>query len=250
MSDNVLITDDGPIRTIRINRPEKKNALTLAMYEALANGIEKAAGNDNIRCLIIAGQPNTFCAGNDIGDFVDMAKGGGGLGEPTLRFLRALVRNEMPLVAAVAGPAVGIGTTMLMHCDYIVATENAMFSTPFAALGLTPEAASSLIAPRLMGHPRAFELLVMGRPLSAEAARAAGLVNAVVKTESLEAEALRAAQTIAALPREAVLAARRLLRGSQDELLRRIDDEAALFKERLASAEAQAAFAAFLGRKR
>jgi enoyl-CoA hydratase/carnithine racemase len=138
---------------------------------------------------------------------------------------------------------------MLMHCDYVVAAENATFSTPFAALGLTPEAASSLIAPRLMGHARAFELLVMGRPLSAEAARPAGLVNAVVAADVLETEALRAAQAIAALPHEAVRAGRRLLRGSPEELLRRIDEEAVLFKQQLASPEAQAAFAAFLARK-
>jgi enoyl-CoA hydratase/carnithine racemase len=249
MPETILVTDDGPIRTIQINRPEKKNALTLAMYHALAEAIGGAATNDNIRCLIIAGHPTAFCAGNDIGEFVQMANGGSGLGEPILCFLRALVSNERPVVAAVAGPAAGIGTTMLMHCDYVVAADNATFSTPFAALGLTPEAASSLIAPRLMGHARAFELLVMGRPLSAEAAREAGLINTVVPLQELEAEASRAARSISALPREAVLTARQLMRGQPDELLQRIDEEAVLFRERLASTEAQAAFAAFLARK-
>ena len=175
---------------------------------------------------------------------------GGALAEPVLGFLHALVKNETPIVAAVAGPAVGIGTTMLMHCDHVVAASDAVLSTPFVALGLVPEAASSLIAPRLMGHRKAFELLVMGRPLDAEAARAAGLVNTVVPPNQLEDAALKAAHEIAALPPEGVKAARRLMRGATDDLSARVDEEAALFKERLRSDEAKAAFAAFLNRKR
>jgi len=169
---------------------------------------------------------------------------------PILRFLYALARCELPLVAAVQGNAIGLGTTMLMHCDHVVASNEARFATPFVGLGLVPEAASSLIAPRLMGHARAFSLLVMGRPMNAEEAKAAGLVNAVAAPDAVEAEAMKAAREIAALPPQGVLAARRLMLGSADEIVARIDEEAALFKTRLKSAEARAAFEAFLTRKR
>jgi enoyl-CoA hydratase/carnithine racemase len=247
MSD-ILTTDDGAIRTIRMNRPDKKNALTLAMYEGLSAAINEAATLPAIRCLLLTGGA-AFCAGNDINDFVEATKGGA-LAAPVTGFLDALLKNEKPIVAAVAGPAVGIGTTMLLHCDHIVASTDAVLSTPFVALGLLPEAASTLNAPRLLGHPRAFELLVMGHPLTAEAAREAGLINKVVAPEALEEEALKGAREIAALPPEGVKTARRLMRGSFHELSARIDEEVALFKERLQSDEAKAAFAAFLNRKR
>jgi enoyl-CoA hydratase/carnithine racemase len=246
---DILVSDDGPIRTIRMNRPGKKNALTLAMYTAMAEAIENASGNDAIRCLLIAGGPGAFCAGNDIGDFVKMAQGGG-LGEPILRFLHALARCEKPLVAAVNGNAVGIGLTLLLHCDHVVAGADARLSTPFVTLGLVPEAGSSLIAPRLMGHARAFSLLVMGQPLTATEAKDAGIVNSVTAAAEVEAQALAAAQKIAALPPQGVLASRRLMRGSVDEIIARIDEEADAFKTRLQSPEAQAAFAAFMTRKK
>ncbi len=246
---DVLVADDGPIRTVRMQRPEKKNALTLAMYDAMAAAIEDAGSNEAVRCLLIAGAPGAFCAGNDLADFLAMSRSGG-LGAPILRFLHALARCERPLVAAVGGAAVGVGTTMLLHCDHVVAAAEARFSTPFVSLGLVPEAASSLLAPRLMGHARAFSLLVMGKPLGAEEAKAAGIVSTVVPAAELEARALAAAKEIAALPREAVLASRRLMRGSVDEIDARIDAEAEEFKRRLASPEAQAAFSAFLDRKR
>ncbi len=249
MSDLVLTSDDGPVRTIRMNRPEKKNALTMAMYDAMAAGIETAPAA-NVRCLLIGGAPTVFCAGNDIGDFLQAAMSGGALGAPILRFLYALARCDIPLVAAVQGNAVGVGTTMLMHCDHVVASTEARFSTPFVSLGLVPEAASSLIAPRLMGHARAFSLLVMGKPLPADEAKAAGLINTVVAADAVEAEAMKAAQAIAALPPQAVLASRRLMRGNSDEIVARIDAEAVEFKARLQSAEAQAAFTAFMTRKR
>ncbi|HVZ51711.1 MAG TPA: crotonase/enoyl-CoA hydratase family protein [Pseudolabrys sp.] len=244
----ILITDDGPIRTIRMNRPEKKNALTLAMYDAMAEAIEKAQANGAVRCLMIAGAPGAFCAGNDLNDFVAMAQGGG-LGAPILRFLHALARNDKPLVAAVSGVAVGVGTTMLLHCDQVFAADDARLSTPFVSLGLVPEAGSSLLAPRLMGHARAFSLLVMGKPLSAGEAMQAGIVNAVVPAAELEQAALAAARAIAALPAEGIAITRRLMRGSVEEIIARIDEEAALFKGRLASPEAHAAFAAFFNRK-
>ena len=248
MSD-IIVTDGGAVRTIRINRPEKKNALTLPMYDAMAEAIEAAASRDDIACLLIAGHASGFCAGNDIVDFVEMTKTGA-LGAPILRFLHALNRSEKPLVAAVAGRAVGVGTTMLLHCDHVVAAEDSLLSTPFVALGLVPEAGSSLIAPRLMGHARAFELLVMGRALSAAAAKEAGIVNAVVPAAELETSALSAARAIAALPPHAVAASRRLMRGNVAQIDGQIDAEAEAFRKRLASPEAKAAFAAFLSKKK
>jgi len=167
-----------------------------------------------------------------------------------LRFLYALARAERPLVAAVQGVAVGIGTTMMFHCDYAVAATDARFSTPFVALGLVPEAASSLIAPRVMGHRRAFELLVMGKPLSGEEAKACGLVNQVAPADQVDSEAMKAAQQIAGLPPEGVAISRRLMKGAPDEIVKRIDDEAEQFKLRLKSPEARNAFEAFLSRKK
>src|SRR3954469_14771767 len=250
MTAPLIVTDEGPIRTIRMNRPEKKNALTFAMYDVMAEAIETASGSSPICCMLIAGAPGAFSAGNDLQDFMKAASGGEGLGNSVMRFLYSLARAERPLVAAVTGVAVGIGTTMMLHCDYAVAASDARFSTPFVALGLVPEAASSLIAPSLMGHRRAFELLVMGKPLSGEEAKAAGLINQVAPADQVEAEAMKAAQVIAALPSEGVAISRRLMKGAPDEVVRRMDDEAEQFKKRLQSPEARAAFAAFLSRKK
>jgi enoyl-CoA hydratase/carnithine racemase len=246
----VLVTDDGAVRTIRMNRPEKKNALTALMYDAMAEAIETAGGDSPIRCILIAGAPGAFSAGNDLHDFLKVATGGDGPGPAVLRFLYALARAERPLVAAVQGVAVGIGTTMMLHCDYAVAAADARFSTPFVALGLVPEAASSLIAPRLMGHRGAFELLVMGKPLSGEDAKACGLVNQVAPAAEVETEAMKAARVIAALPPDGVAISRRLMKGAPDEIVRRIDEEAEQFSLRLKSPEARKAFEAFLGRKK
>jgi enoyl-CoA hydratase/carnithine racemase len=250
MSEHVTVTDAGPVRTVRMNRPDKKNALTSAMYEAMAVALENADRRPDIRCVVIAGGLGAFSAGNDLAEFADAATAGAGLGSPVIRFLHALARSERPLVAAVQGLAVGVGTTMLLHCDHVVAGADARFSTPFVNLGLVPEAASSLLAPRLMGHRRAFELLVMGRPLDAAAAQACGLVNAVVPPGDVETVAIKAADHIAALPRESVAASRCLMRGSPDDIVARIDEEARLFRERLRSEEARTAFDAFLNRKR
>jgi enoyl-CoA hydratase/carnithine racemase len=249
MSD-LIVADEGPIRMLRMNRPAKRNALTLEMYDAMSGTMEDAGADAAVRCLLIAGSPGAFCAGNDIGDFKTMAEEGGALGPPILRFLYALARCEKPLVAAVTGVAIGVGTTMLLHCDHVVAAADARFATPFVALGLTPEAGSSLIAPRLMGHANAFSLLVMGRPLDAAEAKALGIVNTVVAAADVEAAAMTAARAISELPPAAVLAARRLLRGSREDIIARIDEEADEFKLRLASPEARSAFTGFLARNR
>jgi enoyl-CoA hydratase/carnithine racemase len=246
MTDHVIVTDDGPIRTVRMNRPEKKNALTHAMYERLTDALQSAGSNDAIRCVVIAGVPGTFTSGNDLQDFLKIATATEGLARPVRDFLPALVHCGKPLIAAVSGVAVGIGTTMLFHCDHVVASRDARFITPFTSLGLVPEAASSLIAPRVMGHARAFALLAMGRPLDAAQAKEAGLVNTVVAPDEVDGEAMKAARDIAALPPGAVAIARRLLKGKPEELIARIDEEAELFKVRLKSPEAIAAFQAFL----
>jgi enoyl-CoA hydratase/carnithine racemase len=248
MPDQVVVTDDDGVRIVRMNRPEKKNALTQPMYAEMTRALREAEGSNTIRCVILAGSTGAFCAGSDISDFQKRAEGG--LKPITVDFLHALARNPKPLVAAVDGLAIGIGTTMLMHCDYVVAANGATFATPFTKLGLIPEAASSLLGPMRLGYTRAFALLVMGRSMSAEDAKAAGLVNAVVDSAALETTALQAAREIAALPTGAVTLARKLLRGNLDDLIRRVDTEAMYFKERLQSDEARAAFAAFLARKK
>jgi enoyl-CoA hydratase/carnithine racemase len=248
VTELIVVKDDGPIRIVRINRPEKKNALTMPMYAGLTRALE-IADDAAIRCIVIAGAPGAFSAGNDLNEFSNAAAGGEGLGQEVLQFLHALVRSPVPLVAAVDGLAVGVGTTMLMHCDYVVASETSRFSTPFVQLGLVPEAASSLLMPRLMGPRRAFELLVMARPFGAADAKAIGLVNEVVPPGEAEPAALKAAHHIATLPAEAVALSRRLIRGAVEEVGKRIDEEAALFRERLKSDEAKAAFEAFFSRK-
>jgi enoyl-CoA hydratase/carnithine racemase len=245
MADGVRIERDGAVLILRFNRPEKKNAITGAMYHTLAGALEDADHDDEVGACVLLGSPGAFSAGNDIADLARMASEGA-LGAPVLRFLRALAGSQRPLMAGVDGLAVGVGATLLLHCDYVLATPQTVLRTPFTALGLVPEAASSLLAPRLMGHARAFELLVTGRDMSAEAARDAGLINRIVPSEELETVILAAAHDLAGKPREAVLASRRLLKGDPVETLTRIELEARLFAERLKSAEAQAAFGAFL----
>lgn len=250
MTALVEVMDDGPVRLVRMKRPDKKNALTGEMYDVMAAALTGTRTNPAVRCVTFAGASGAFCAGNDLDEFRQAAASGEGLGDAVLRFLHALACCERPLVAAVDGLAIGVGTTMLLHCDYVVASRSTRFSTPFVSLGLVPEAASSLLAPRLMGPRRAFALLVMGEPLDAERALSIGLINAIADSAEVEAQALAAARKIAALPPEAVLAARRLIRGEPDELMERIDLEADFFRERLQSPEAQAAFAAFFARKK
>lgn len=246
MSD-VVVTREGALSVLRLNRAEKKNALTGAMYSALTAGLAEANADESVGAIVILGQPGIFCAGNDIKDFIGFAMGGS-IGTPVLDFLRALVANEKPLVAGVDGAAIGIGTTMILHCDYALCSNRSVFATPFVDLGLVPEAASSLIVPQLMGNRLAFEMLAMGAKFDASRAREAGLVNAVTEPEVLEARTLETAGAIAAKPREAVRLARKLIRGDQSAILARIDEEAKLFSERLMSKEARQAFEAFLAK--
>lgn len=249
MPESVEVIDDDSIRIIRMNRPEKKNALTQPMYSAMTAALSEAGKDDAIRCVMFAGGPEAFSAGADISEFLESAKTGA-LRPKTIEFLNALAKSQKPMVAAVGGLAVGIGTTMLFHCDHVVASTNATFSTPFSRLGLIPEAASSLLAPMRMGYARAFALLVMGRAMSAAEAKEAGLVNTLVDPAIVDMMALQAAREIASLPPGAVAVARRLMRGPIDGVLAQIETEVAHFKERLQSAEARAAFEGFLARKK
>lgn len=247
MSDHVTKRREGAILVLTLNRADKKNALTGKMYDALTAGLAESNADGEVAATLILGQPGIFCAGNDIMDFIGFAMHGG-IGEPIINFLKALVANQKPLIAGVDGGAIGIGTTMLLHCDYVVASERSVFATPFVDLALVPEAGSSLIVPELMGHRVAFEMLVMGKRFDATRARETGLINAITAPDTLEAEALATAHAIAAKPREAVAISRRLIKGDPAKLLARIEEEAIAFSQRLKSAEAKKAFEAFMSR--
>jgi enoyl-CoA hydratase/carnithine racemase len=195
------------------------------------------------------GSGGSFSAGSDVAEFAERARGRADLSGPILDFIRQLALVEKPLIAAVDGLAVGVGTTLLFHCDLVYATSNSTFRTPFLDLGLVPEAGSSLLAPQRMGHARAFEMLALGETFGAERALAAGLVNAIVPAAELEAAALDAARRLAAKPPEALALCRRLMRGDTAAVRSRIEEEARIFAERLVSPEAREAFAAFLEKR-
>jgi enoyl-CoA hydratase/carnithine racemase len=245
--DNVLIEIRDAVRVIRLTRPEKKNALTEAMYGAMADAIGAAGGDPNVRALVFAGSPGVFTAGNDLADFLQHPPTDEH--SPVFRFLRQLVEFPKPIVAAVDGPAVGIGTTLLLHCDLVVATARARFALPFARLALVPEAASSVLLPMLAGYHRAAEWLLLGEPFGGEDAHRAGLVNRLVVPEALDDTALGLATALAALPAEAVRMTKRLMRDPlREATVAALRREAGVFVERLQSAEARAAFQAFLNR--
>lgn len=248
MTDTVLIEDRGPVRWIRLNRPEKKNAITTPMYDAMTRALTAGEASEATSVHVIAGAPGAFSAGNDIGEFLGFAEKSA-LGPTVDGFLRRLASLEKPLIAAVDGLAIGVGTTLLLHCDLVYATPASTFRTPFLDLGLVPEAASSLIAPRLMGHARAFELLCLGAPFTAEKALAAGMINEIVAADKLDARVSEVATRLASRPPGALKAARRLMRGDPAEILAQMDKEEEEFARRLSSAEAKEAFAAFLEKR-
>jgi enoyl-CoA hydratase/carnithine racemase len=251
MTGHVTVTDGDAIRVISMRRPEKKNAITREMYRTMSEAIDAAQNDPAIRCILITGGSGVFTAGNDLDDFLkDGGSSDGPRGSDAVTFLHALAHNTKPLIAAVEGLAIGIGATMLFHCDHVVAGRTATFSTPFIRLGLVPEGGSSLLAPRTMGHQRAFAMLAMGRTLGPEEAREAGFVTTLVAPGEAETEAGKLAREICALPAEAVAISRKLLKPPPEELTRRIDQEAHLFAERLRSEEAIAAFQAFFARKK
>ncbi|OLP54487.1 enoyl-CoA hydratase [Rhizobium rhizosphaerae] len=235
------------VQVIRLCRPEKKNALTRAMYASMSEALQAAEADDDLRVTVFLGQPGCFSAGNDMGDFAEAAAGGN-FGAEVVGFLKTLAGGRKPLVSGVDGLAIGIGTTLHLHCDLTIATPRALFRTPFVDLGLVPEGGSSLLGPMLLGPQRAFSLLALGEPMSGAQALEAGLVAALAEPEALEAAVLSAAARIAAKPPEALMAARRLLRGDPAVLIARIEAEAVEFARRLRSREAAAAIAAFLQR--
>ena len=250
MSEFIQIAVQNGVQTIRMVRPEKKNALSIAMYQAMHTALEESDSAPDVRVRLILGLPGVFTAGNDIADFLEASQRRAEGLSPVMKFLRALIFSEKPIIAAVDGLAVGVGATMLLHCDLVYASPEAVLMAPFTDLGLVPEAGSSLVAPERMGYARAFAFLAAGEPLTAETAHGAGLINAVIPRETLEAHALTAAGKLAAKPREALALARRLLRGDPARIWSRVEEEGRLFTERLVSDEARQAFQAFMQKRR
>jgi enoyl-CoA hydratase/carnithine racemase len=249
VAEHILIERHGAAQVIRMNRPDKKNALTRAMYAAMTAALVEGDADPAVRVHVFLGVPGAFSAGNDLADFLVMATGGEG-GQEVWDFLLALAGAQKPMVSGVDGIAVGIGTTLNLHCDLTFATPRTVFRTPFVDLGLVPEAGSSLLVPQILGPQGAFALLGLGEGLSAESAKAAGLIYEVVEENLLEASVLSAAGQIAAKPPQALKIARDLMRGPRDELVARIRQEAEQFRERLKSDEARAALTAFMERKK
>ena len=250
MSDQVHVTLDAGVLELALARPEKKNALTSAMYVRLVEALDGAATDPAVRAVLLHGEGSTFTAGNDIGDFLAAATAGGDFRElPVMRFLAHLAAAEKPLVAAVQGAAIGIGTTLLLHCDLVFVDEEAKLKAPFVDLALVPEAASSLLMPARLGHPRAFALFALGETLSGREAAALGLANAALPAAEVLPRARAAAQALALRPKVALALTKRLMRDAA-AIQQVIEREAVAFAQQLTSAEAREALTAFLERRR
>lgn len=246
---DILIDRSANITTLTINRVDKKNSFTAAMYSAMADALEQAQADAAVRVVVLQGHETVFSAGNDIADFLKIPPTS--LDAPVFRFMRALSTFSKPIVAAVCGPAVGIGTTLLFHCDLVYAGDNAAFSMPFVNLGVCPEAASSLLAPQRMGFGRAAEALLLGEPFMAEAAFEMGLVSRIVPPAEVNALAQRQAQKLAAKPGSSLLHTKRLMKQGQASLVaQRMDEEATLFGRMLSEPAAREAFTAFLEKRK
>jgi len=249
MTTQVKTERHGAVLTAVLNRPEKKNALTGEMYDALRDALATSSSDDGIAVVLFAGEGGVFTAGNDILDFATQAQAAGGVEDsPGGKFIRALARFDKPLVAAVEGVAVGIGTTLCFHCDLVYAAPSARFRMPFVDLGLVPEAGASRLAPTRFGLARAAEYLLLGEAFDAETARELGFVNAVTPAGSLRALAMEKAQALAAKPRAAMLATRRLMRGDREPLYAHMEVELEAFAAAVRSPEARQAFMAFLAK--
>jgi enoyl-CoA hydratase/carnithine racemase len=246
MADLEMARQDGVLR-LAFNRPAKKNALTGAMYDGASEALEAADRDAGIGAIVLHGTGGTFTAGNDIADFLAAGETDGA--SRAHRFVRAIAACETPIVAAVEGVAVGVGMTMLFHCDLVYLAPNATLRMPFVDLGLVPEAASSLLVPRRVGLVKASELLLLGEPIGAAEAVRVGIANAVVEPGQLLDHAMRQAGRLAAKPRSAIAATRRLIRGDREEVLARLEAESVAFATALRSPEARAAFASFLQKK-
>ena len=241
MTDHIRVTIADGIAEIRFDRPAKKNAITGAMYAAMRDTLLGCAVDDRVRVVLFTAIGDSFTAGNDLADFMAPREGE----QAVHGFLRAIATAPKPLVAAVRGNAVGVGTTMLLHCDLVVASVTARLQVPFVNLGLVPEAASSLLLPRVIGHQRASAMVLLGEALDAETALAAGLVNRVVADDQLEATARGMAMALAVKAPTAVRLAKALLKGDPAEALQRMDAEGVHFSAQLKSAECKEAIAAF-----
>ncbi|WP_175939427.1 enoyl-CoA hydratase [Caballeronia sp. BCC1704] len=246
---DIVIERAQGVLSIVLNRAEKKNAITAAMYQEMADGLYEAENDPTVRAVLLRGNGGAFSAGNDLEDFLnDPPKG---LDAPVFQFLRRLSGMPKPIVAAVSGVAVGIGTTMLLHCDIAYAAKNAKFSLPFVQLGLCPEAASSLLLPRIAGYQRAAEKLLLGEAFDVNEAISMGFVNGAIDAAELDAYAFERARRLAALPASSLKTTKALMKSEQrNEVAARMEEEAAHFSRMLAGPEAREAFAAFLEKRK
>ncbi|MFN5349254.1 MAG: enoyl-CoA hydratase [Polaromonas sp.] len=245
----ILTHLDAGVLSLTINRLDRKNSITAVMYAAMADVLIAAQSNDAVRVIVIQGHETIFSAGNDIGDFLN--KPPSTQDSPVFRFLHAISAFTKPVVAAVCGPAVGIGTTLLLHCDLIYAGDNAAFSMPFVNLGLCPEAGSSLLVPQLMGYPRAAEALLLGEPFTAETALEMGLINRIVPPAEASALAQQQAKKLAAKPLSSIIETKRLMKlGNASALRQRIHDESLSFGRMLSEPAAREALTAFMQKRK
>ena len=245
----ILSHIDQGVMTLTCNRVDKKNSLTAAMYAALADAVEAAEHNPDVRVLVFQGSETVFCAGNDIADFLNHPPST--TDAPVFRLLKNVAAFPKPMLAAVAGPAVGIGTTLLFHCDLVYAGDNAAFVMPFVNLGVCPEGGSSLLAAQMMGHHRAAEALLLGEPFMAEAALEVGLINRIVPPTEANGLAQAQARKLAAKPLSTVMEAKRLMKkGQMQQVLEVIDDEAKSFGRMMGEPAAREAFGAFLEKRK
>lgn len=250
MTEHVVITTDAGVMEIKFNRADKRNALTQVMYGAIADAFAVAADDPAIRCVVVCAAGDHFCAGNDIADFAVRPETPSNIETQVSRFLKAISTAPKPLVAAVQGNAVGVGTTMLLHCDLVVAATSVRLALPFANLGLVPEAASSLLLPRLVGWQRAAEAFFLGDVIDAQTAFAWGIVNRVADPEDVLATAHALAQRLAAKSPAALRHTKALMRGAPEDVADRMKAEGVLFSAQLKSPEAKEAFAAFFEKRK
>ena len=247
MSDILTHIESG-VMTITLNRVERKNSITSAMYGAMADSLATAQADASVRVVVLQGHETGFSAGNDIGDFLNQPPAG--TDSPVFRFLHGIATFPKPLLAAVCGPAVGVGTTMLFHCDLVYAGDNAAFSMPFVNLGLCPEAASSLLVPQMLGYHRAAEALLLGEPFMAEAALEVGLVNRVLPPTEANGYAQAQARKLAAKPLSSLVETKRLMKkGQQQAVAQQMQEEGASFGRMLREPAAREAFTAFMEKR-
>jgi len=245
----ILVHTEAGVCTLSLNRLERKNSITSAMYATLADAVTQAASDAAVRVLVFQGHETVFSAGNDIGDFLNQPPSDGDA--PVWRFMRALAGFPKPVIAAVCGPAVGIGTTLLFHCDLVYAGDNAAFSMPFVNLGLCPEFASSLTVPQMFGYHRAAEALLLGEPFMAEAALEAGLVNRVLPPTEANGYAQAQARKLAAKPLSSLVETKRLMKkGQAAQIMAQMGEEGASFGRMLREPAAREAFGAFMEKRK